>query len=156
MSDGTCSRFTNPAAPKQLFLGNRGCRRHPRSVEATRFNQLKPGLSRSSVMRYNEVPTSARKLSAGDSHNRRTEVRNPSDRPSPAKVAARGDGRKNDCVRRKHEAGGPTYLRGPDTNCTRWVRTFPEVDRPALQPLRCKLVFRSMHRRGTFGELPPE
>jgi len=27
---------------------------------------------------------------------------------------------------------------------------------PAIQPLCCELVFRSMHRRGTFGELPPE
>src|SRR5215469_1971901 len=33
--------------------------------------------SRRSAMRYNEVSTSARYLSAGDSHERRTEVRNP-------------------------------------------------------------------------------
>ena len=57
-------------------------------------------------MRYNEVPTSARNLSAGDSHDGRTEERKyailfaatllcarklnelDSDRPSPAKVAA--------------------------------------------------------------------
>jgi hypothetical protein len=44
-------------------------------------------------------------------------------------------------------AATPTYLRGPDTNCTGWVRTFPEVDRPALEPLCFKVVFRSMHRR---------
>src|SRR6516225_5122920 len=33
--------------------------------------------SRSSAMRYNEVPTSTRNPSAGDSHDGRTEVRNP-------------------------------------------------------------------------------
>jgi len=68
-----------------------------------------------------------------------------SDRPSPAKVAqsrtrlvrlpsswstSRGDGRKNDRVRRKHEAATPTYLRGPDTNCTGRVRISPRFTVP--------------------------
>ena len=62
-----------------------------------------PEPSSSSAMRYNVGRTSARNLSAGDSHDGRTEVRNPlccnslcvrklmqldSDGPSPAKVAA--------------------------------------------------------------------
>jgi hypothetical protein len=55
-----------------------GLRDNLRPQAAMRTSASKtPEPSRSSAMRYNQVPTSARDLPAGDSHDRRSEVRNP-------------------------------------------------------------------------------